>query len=297
MDSFNNHPVIASDGKIIAITHAGSIIVLDPNDGSVVTTSTVPDRRVNELFSGSPNLGSDGTLYIGSYLDPPSADASSPALRALNPDFSLKWERDFSNGALMSPSYLQTAFLSPAIGSDGTVYIGTLGKVYALDPNNGSDIWVYNTGGSQICTTPAVAPNGTVYVTAYDYCLHAINPGGSQKWKNCSGTFSYGSPSVGPTGTVYAANGDNLGAFNPSNGSTTWNFNVYSGYSSTAVVASDGTIYYHSFGANKLYAINPNGTLKWERSAGRGPMSSSPSIANDGTVYAPSDGYGLYAFQ
>ena len=47
---------------------------------------------------------------------------------------------------------------------------------------------------------------------------------------------------------------------------------------------------------NYLYAIKPDGTLKWRYGTG-GYVVSSPAIGPDGTVYVGSwDGY-LYAFQ
>ena len=45
---------------------------------------------------------------------------------------------------------------------------------------------------------------------------------------------------------------------------------------------------------NKLYAINPDGTKKWEFVTGDG-IDSSPSIGTDGTIYVGSDDKKLYA--
>ncbi|MCK4447144.1 MAG: PQQ-like beta-propeller repeat protein, partial [Candidatus Marinimicrobia bacterium] len=47
---------------------------------------------------------------------------------------------------------------------------------------------------------------------------------------------------------------------------------------------------------NKLYAINPDGTLKWSYQTGY-YIYSSPAIGNDGTLYIGSDDGKLYAFQ
>src|SRR5208337_243194 len=55
---------------------------------------------------------------------------------------------------------------SPAIGSDGTVYIGSNdGKLYAVS-NNGTSAstkWTYATGGP-ITSSPAIGSDGTVYI-------------------------------------------------------------------------------------------------------------------------------------
>jgi len=62
---------------------------------------------------------------------------------------------------------------------------------------------------------------------------------------------------------------------------------------SSPVISLEGTIYIGS-NNNYLYALNPDGTLKWKFETGDG-IFSSPRISSDGTVYVGSwDGY-LYA--
>ena len=56
---------------------------------------------------------------------------------------------------------------SPAIGSDGSVYIGSLDySIYALSPW-GSLMWKYATG-YVVSSSPAISLDGTVYVGSVD---------------------------------------------------------------------------------------------------------------------------------
>ena len=76
-----------------------------------------------------------------------------------------------------------------------------------------------------------------------------------------------------------------------------WRYQIQSGvaesnYSSPAI-AADGTVYVGSQD-DYLYAVNPNGTLKWRYLTG-GVVRSSPAIAADGTVYVGSYDHSLYA--
>ncbi len=41
--------------------------------------------------------------------------------------------------------------------------------------------WSYATGGG-IYSSPAVGPDGTIYVGSRDFSLYAINPDGTLKW-------------------------------------------------------------------------------------------------------------------
>ncbi len=63
---------------------------------------------------------------------------------------------------------------SPAIGSDGTVYVGSDDrKLHAINGKSGVKLWEFKTGGS-VLSSPAIGPDGTVYVGSNDYKLYAI---------------------------------------------------------------------------------------------------------------------------
>ena len=67
---------------------------------------------------------------------------------------------------------------------------------------------------------------------------------------------------------------------------------------SEPVIAKDGTIYITAgIGLDTLYAINPNGNIKWKYEA-QGPYSESlytPALAEDGTIYVQSGDGNFYA--
>ncbi len=62
---------------------------------------------------------------------------------------------------------------------------------------------------------------------------------------------------------------------------------------SSAVIAPDRAIYSGSDDDN-IYAVNPDGTLKWKFPTG-GPIWSAPAIGTDGTIHCGSDDHNLYA--
>ena len=63
---------------------------------------------------------------------------------------------------------------SPAIGSDGTVYVGSSDKkLYAINGQSGEKKWEFETGAG-VSSSPAIGPDGTVYVGSYDNKLYAI---------------------------------------------------------------------------------------------------------------------------
>ena len=73
---------------------------------------------------------------------------------------------------------------SPAIGSDGTVYVGSYdNKVYALNGATGVKKWEFLTGG-YVLSSPAIGSDGTVYVGSWDKKMYALDGAtGAKKWE------------------------------------------------------------------------------------------------------------------
>jgi outer membrane protein assembly factor BamB len=160
----------------------------------------------------------------------------------------LKWK--YETGGNVKPS--------PAIASDGTVYVGSNDNyLYALNPD-GTLKWRYETGGN-VQPSPAIASDGTVYVGSNDDYLYAFNPDGTLKWQYETMGDVESSTAIGSNGTIYLGTRSALG------------------------------LHYY------LYALNPDGTLKWEYET-EGAVSSSPAIASDGTIYIGEgdNGYGYF---
>jgi len=194
----------------------------------------------------------------------------------------LIWEFRIATGTISS---------SPAIGSDGTIYVGSSdNKLYAIN-NNGTEKWSFLTNG-YISTSPAIGSDGTIYVKSSDNWIYAISPDGTKKWEYLIGA-GVSSPAIGSDGTIYVGSSDNkLYAINP-NGTKKWEFLTGDAITSSPAIGNDGTIYIGS-SDNKIYAINSDGTKKWEYLIG-GNGRSPVAIASDGTIYVGSEDQKLYA--
>jgi outer membrane protein assembly factor BamB len=292
-------PAIASDGTIyIGGIHADRYIYLCPDDttrieqvGHLYAINPDCTLKWNYVVSGevhsSPAIAPDGTIYIASYGDnedlsfdrvdqcdknsviPPSDTCSiyqcypvNGFLYAINPNGTLKW--DFKT--------IGDVDSSPAIGSDGTIYIGSDYAKFAYGLDDRSFIGV-----------------GSV-ATGF---MYAINPNGTIKWLFDALGDVDSSPAVGEDGTIYFGSDKNdVFALNP-DGTLKWLYPTKDDVDSSPAIASDGTIYIGS-DDNNLYAFNPNGTVKWLYKTG-GDVDSSPTIWTNGTIYVGSDDTNLYA--
>ncbi len=168
-----------------------------------------------------------------------------------------------------------TVVQSPAVGSDGTVYIGT----------------------------------GVTFTSSISDGMYAIRPDGTLKWKLNMGRPVHSSVALDREDNLYFLAGNAAGDPNDavvisldSSGNPRWTSeavgwqapNPFTGF--TPAIAADGTIY--ACGRFSLYALDPNGKTKWKydfpqvdnttSSGGGQPMGnhrSAPTIAKDGTIY------------
>jgi len=255
------------------ITYTDSILIS--------STTTLRYGAVDSEGNGSP-------LYLQNYIIGAGGLANTPSQgdgnvngqsKYTGPQTStIKWTYLLDNGI----------YSSPAIGTDGTIYIGTWeqalgdGDLYALNPD-GTLKWKYDTNGG-IKGTPVIGTDGTIYVGSYNGLFYALNPDGSVKWTYNAGFEHYitNSAAISDDGTIYVS-ADNAGlyALNP-DGTVKWTFPLRGGF----ILGPHGTIY------SAHFAINPDGTLKWYYNAGV-----ISAIGPNGTIYAQ-DGSGaryLYA--
>jgi outer membrane protein assembly factor BamB len=88
----------------------------------------------------------------------------SNVVTAVNPDGSEKWK-------FVTNDFVDS---SPAIGADGTVYVGSAdNNLYVVNPD-GSQKWKFPTG-DDVYSSPAVGSDGTIYVGSLDGNLYAVH--------------------------------------------------------------------------------------------------------------------------
>jgi outer membrane protein assembly factor BamB len=180
---------------------------------------------------------------------------------------------------------------TPAV-ANGVLYVGDSRYIYALDAENGAELWRSDYGG--VDSSPAVV-RGTVYVGAgnFLYALSAEN--GSQLWNYTifhGSSFDQSSPTV-ENGAVYIGSegifGGDIYALNATDGSLVWSTPIgVDVFSSPAVV--NGVVYVGSLtfeadASNGVYALNAtSGAILWKHLASDYAYGSSPAVVDD-TVY------------
>ncbi|MEZ5337090.1 MAG: PQQ-binding-like beta-propeller repeat protein [bacterium] len=235
----------------------------------------------------------------------------------------LKWQYDAGASVVSA---------SPAIGADGTVYIGSdNGELLALRPD-GTRLWGY-TVPSWIETTPSIADDGTLlvgcgdgklyvigaagslrgsfstgdwitggttidaggraYIPSRDGTLRALRPDGSLLWTYPTAGALHAAVALDAAGNIYLPSSDNNLHCLDSIGRLRWSFPAADDLRSSPAIGDDGSIYCTSLDG-KLYSLNPQGVANWSYSAG-GSIHSAPALAADGTIHFGSTDNYLYA--
>ena len=163
-------------------------------------------------------------------------------------------------------------------------------KIRQHPTKSGYARWIFSST-ERIVSTPALGPDGTIYISSLDRSLFAVSPQGKKKWSYATDDLVLSSPATAIDGTVYIASKDSYLYAVGGDGKELWKFGTQGIIDSSPRVAADGTIYIASHDAN-LYAVNPQGKQIWTYQAADKFKRSTPALAADGTIYIGSqDGF------
>jgi outer membrane protein assembly factor BamB len=218
----------------------------------------------------------------------------------------------------------RTGFLNIPCRDNNTLYDDNR---HDADGEQPTEEWRFGTAGIFSFWRPAIGSDGTIYMSARDSILYALNEDGTEKWTFPLGDNNEYMPGIDRTGgpndgTIYSdVAGNSLLALNP-DGSEKWRLFVGADVDSTPVVDSDGTIYfvtgddvdgvpslspdasvvYVVSNDDNLYAVNTaTGAMIWSFPIGAdgaesGELNSSSAVdPNTGIIYVGSDDHNVYA--
>jgi len=266
-------------------------------------------RSESDDFRGRHALAVMSLLLIASGL----AGCDGTTDNGDQPDTRIAWT--FQGGAAIY-------YGSPALSRDeSTVYIGTSNALFgpfqnthaiqAVAVNDGSLQWSYALGASEVRSTPAVAPDGSITVVVDEHnatgglvrsLVHRLSASGAVRWSYELGLapsrvdIGFSAPAIAADGTTYVAS-DALYAIRP-DGTLKWKVlgPAPEDLRGSPVIGADGTVYFAAHNI-PLTAFHPDsGRVLWRLPLGvNDHVVASPSIAVDGTLYVATSPGILYA--
>jgi outer membrane protein assembly factor BamB len=269
---------------IICGSADGYLYVVDAYQSFIINRASVLEP---EAYNSSATIGADGTRYVGNengWFYAFSSDDSRDTF---------KWQ--FGND-------VDGMTATAALGSDGSIYCGGMDQLLHRLIDNGTsatEAWSYRLR-SDLLSSPAIGPDGTVYCCDYAGYAYALNSDSTLRWEvRAADTLGIAaSPAIASDGTIYVCTEDGrLLAIR--DGTIAWFYEVspWSLISSSPVIGPDGNIY---FGCNngKLYRIDQNThqpAADWPITVSDVALDNTPLLCADGFVYVADDS-SLYAF-
>ncbi len=271
-------------GGAVSVSLNGHVLFLD-SDGKEVVNLTLDGGH----FTIQPVVDNAGCAYI---ID----DAGN--IYALSAEGALQWRTRIPTGS--------SAPVGATLSPKGQLIVATGKRLYAIETAAGQIAWrvkLSDRNSGPIVGAPAVAPDGTLYVTTQGQDkeaqgrLLAITPDGHQLWTFVADKKQpFDLPAVlSQNGTIYVASTEGtLYAIN-ADGSSRFRFTVDGKIWANPVVGADEAAFLAA-DDGLLYAVNGDGSLRFELKVGdkkfRQSLALSPEgdrlyvIANDGHIYA-----------
>ena len=241
----------------------------------------------------SPVVGGHGIVYMATFYK--QGDDYDNALFAIDESGQELWRKSFGYDTHLRE------ISSPAIGLDGTIYVGNRNILYALN-SDGSEKWslelreLYRLAES--LTTPIVSNDGIIFVRANG--LNAVSQDGQLLWSlDYDGLYPralspdenilYATfhPSWGGGGTVWGR----LYAINTLTGEIIWEKGFQNNPLDAITVDAKGNIYIH-YGTRKgIIGLDENGEEIFSKTTER--FRNSFTLGKDKTIYIPGH-YSIY---
>jgi len=195
MSEIYGDPTLGPDGTIYVGTWDNNLNAINPN-GTLKWRFPTGDH-----VKGVPSIAPDGTIYFGSW---------DGYLYALNPNGTQKWRCHVGLGTQTTPAiatdgtiyvggdYLYAVYPNgtirwmfslgpnrfifhscPAVSAEGTIYVGVDigsengGEILAVNAN-GTERWRKTISGNAVDSSPAIGPDGTVYIGSSTFYFHAF---------------------------------------------------------------------------------------------------------------------------
>ncbi len=274
-------------------------VIIDPDNDSVRAKFYWGDGRnpkwTNWYASGDTILDTITYSDVGSYsIQVVGQDALGDTSPLSDPrTFEITGDAWAYLPGLTGEEFISSPGLFTSGNSVISVIIGcTDGFVYCLD-SLGNLKWTYpdtaTATGDAFNSSPAIGPDGSIYIGDEDGKVHGINANGTAKWAPFTvvgGPSFNSSPAISADGNLIYIGCENetLYAIRTSDGGQEWVFDARGPISSSPAIASDGAIV---FGVEEdsgfVYILNPDGTQRHVFLAA-GAIYSSPTI-NGNKIY------------
>lgn len=324
--AFQSNGTLAQNGVLYLAgtdwTHtarSGSVsylYALNETDGSAIWGVQFPTKVLNPLTASSssgtllptPNSGRPSPVDLGAIATPTIANGiiyivqRTGIVSAYNATTGSQlwtfnsgrtaWAEGQGSSPIENPSNVQVV--------NGVAYFSIVDRLYALNAQNGGEIWSHNFKNMLDINQSLAIDNDTIYLTAYstvlksDSYLYAFDAqAGTQKWVTKKLTSHINGP-VAYGGQVHAMSYNGIWyTFNPSTGALEAQKTVPGADGIAPPVLINGVLY-TMLTSNQLAVLNPDGSVKWSAQTTGQPVIED---IQGGIIYLSAQGFGVSAYR
>jgi len=274
-------PAVGPDGHVYVVDDDGSgtftLKQYDPADGSILdmtALTTFPEGQpvvtessvlVTTVSGGAGSLKAfDGLLssLIDNVLDVDLAPSGIDSLSTPT----------VGNGGI---AYVMA-----------DVNTGDPNTLYAVDLSSGTVDWTAELGNGSTVAPPIIQDDGTILVPGGDGVVYEVSESGGVEPFYDTGLDSLSAPAIAPDGTVYVTGGGQtaptLFSLPPDGGPENWTIPFSDAVTSPAV--GPGEVVYVADRGGTVHAREADGEQRWASSVS-GPLVAAPAVDENGAVY------------
>jgi eukaryotic-like serine/threonine-protein kinase len=264
------NPVLISDGQLLVPSYDNKLYSLNPSTGSE-NWIFPPSKDVE----GSGNRLISSPLVINDMIYQPSSDGY---IYTLDMNGKKVWSRETGG-----PLWAQPASLPDC----GCIFVTSMDHtVYSLNALTGEVLWQSPDLGGALVGTPAVSPEGVLYVGTFGNEILALDAkNGSILWRVSTDDWVWSGPVLENNILYYGDLSGNLYALNTSDHTSIWKLQLPNPILDKPVILEDKI--YQTTEGDTLYIIDKTkGNIVDSRVIG-GLIYSSPVISGDTILVAP----------
>lgn len=257
--TFYSSPALTEDGQLIVGGYNHILYSLNPANGQLNWTFEDSEGR----FIGSPLVTESGIFA-------PSTDTHLYAL-------------DFNGQALWREPYPtdKEIWAKPTTGSAcDCIYLASMDhKVYAIDSQEGSTVWITDDLGGSIVGSPAVSDDSGIYAGTFANELVALKiESGREQWRFAAQDWVWGGPTLSEDSLYFGDLSGTFFAVDPKNGVQRWQIQPGGAIVDSPLVTEEAI--YVAAEEGLLVSVSPEGVINWQQPFD-GNTYSSPIMTND----------------
>ena len=149
----------------------------------------------------------------------------------------------------------------------------------------------------QVTSSPTIGPDGAIYFCELHGILYAYNPGGSPMWPGGHAIQAavYDTAPLMGNGGAIYIASGGISAYSASDGMPLWQHKQYIGLAELAALGPDGNILLGAANG-QFYSFQPSdGSVAWQANVRDARALGGTAIGSDGTIYVGADNGVLYA--